>query len=274
MKNLYIIILIILSNYTFAQRSGNAHTIFSNIGIKTNIGTSIITNTDIANDESVNFKNMEFYYSYGLTASLSYMGMKPKNIIFSIQAEFMRGNFSHSFSKIETDTKINYTKNIDYTIDNRILVLRYENVKHNLFVGLGFKNSVFMNINEQNSIQNDKFYSEKENYNLINFYHNYNSLILEIGLNIKNILISIRYTNPVSDMNKELRNPLYDGVYNDLTINETYKNKYYSDSKTKHYTVLLTLSYRIPFISFGRATSGNDGISFFKKADKNFYWNK
>jgi len=272
--NKIIVILLFISFNSFAQRSGNARTIFTNIGIKTSIGTSLITNKDIKTDENVKFNQFGMYYTYGLTAAVSYIGMKPKNMIFSIQAEFLRGQFSHYFSHIETDTKLIYNKNIDYTIDNRILTIRYENAKKKLFVGLGYKHSTFMEVTENNSIINNSFYSKKNNYNLINFYHNYSSMVFDFGINISNLLISLRLTTPVSDINKDNRNPLFDGVYNNTALNSSYSNKYNTTTKTHQFTAQLTLSYRIPFISFGRATSGHDGLSVFKKVDKNYYWNK
>lgn len=272
--NKIIVILLFISFNSFAQRSGNARTIFTNIGVKTSIGTSLLTNKDIKKDDKVSFNNYAMYYSYGLTASISYIGMKPKNTIFSIQAEFLRGKFSHYFPHIETDTKLIYTKNIDYTIDNRIITARYENTKKGLFVGIGFKSSMFMKINEQNSISNSNFYSEKENYNLVNYYHNYNSIVVDFGINISNFLISLRFTAPTKEINKDSRNPLFDGVYSNPTINSSYSSKYHSDTKTNHYTAQLTIAYRIPFISFGRATSGHDGFSIFKKLDKDYYWYK
>ena len=273
MKKIIVIILFISIN-SYAQRSGNARTIFTNIGIKTSIGISRISNNDIKADKNVNFKKNTLYYSYGLTASISYIGMKPKNTILSIQGEFLRANFSQDFTEIKTDSKLTYSKNINYTIDNKSIILRYENTKKKLFVGFGIKSSMFVTVEEQNSISNPNFYSEKENYNLVNFYHNYNSILLDLGLNINNILISLRFTAPSEEANKDGKNQLYDGVFNNPYYNSSYYNKYADNNNTYHYTAQLTLSYRIPFISFGRATSGHDGFSIFKKVDKKYYWGK
>lgn len=269
-----IVILIFISFNSFAQRSGNARTIFTNIGIKTSIGISNISNKNIKADENISFNKNSLYFSYGLTASISYIGMKPKNTIFSIQGEFLRANFSQNFTEIETDSKLIYSKNIDYTIDNKSIILRYENTRKKVFVGVGFKNSMFITVKEQNSISNTDFYSEKENYNLVNFYHNYNSVLLDIGVNISNLLISLRFTIPIEKANKDGKNQLYDGVYNNPNYNGSYIDKYTADNNTFHYTAQLTLSYHIPFISFGRATSGHDGFSIFKKVDKKYYWGK
>ena len=272
--NKIIVILLLISANSFAQRSANARTIFTNIGIKTSIGTSLITNKDIKTDEKVSYNQFALYYSYGLAASISYIGMKPKNTIFSIQGEFLRGNSSHNFSKIETDSKLIYSKSINYTIDNKILILRYENTKKRIFIGIGLKNTLFATVKETNSINNPNFYSEKDNYNLVNFYHDYNSLLLDFGVNISNLLISIRFTTPLLSINKDGKNQLYDGVYNNTDLNSSYSNKYAKNNNTYQFTAQLTLSYRIPFISFGRATSEHDGFSIFKKVDKNYYWGK
>ncbi len=272
MKNIIAILLFISIN-TSAQRSGNARTVFTNIGIKTTGGTSLITNKNIKADEKVSFNNFALYYSYGLTASVSYIGMKPKNAIFSIQGEFLRGQFAHKFTKIETESKLIYNKNIDYIIDNKIITIRYENTKQNIFVGLGYKSSLFVSVNEQNSINNPNFYSQKDNYNLVNFYHDYGSIVFDFGISKYNFLISLRVTTPILDINKYNKNPLYDGIYNNTDLNNSYNNKY-NNAKTYQFTAQLTLAYRIPFISFGRATSGHDGFSIFKKVNKTYYWGK
>lgn len=270
----FILILIFISNLTFGQRSGNDKTFFSNIGLKTGFGSSIVTNKNIKADNNINFNQVGTFYSYGLTGSINYIGMKPKNTIICIQAEFLRGNYSHYFSNITTETGINYTKNINYTIDNRIIIFRYENAQKKMFVGLGYKNSMFISVEEKNSILNSNFYSEKDNYNLVNFYKNYNSIIFDFGFNFSNLLISLRLSAPISEINKNNRSPIYDGVYSNQTINNTYLEKYADNKNTYQFTAEITLSYLIPFISYGRAKKSDKKLSIFKEIDKKYYWYK
>jgi hypothetical protein len=190
---LFITVFVFLQAYSFSQRNANTATYFTNIGIKAGYGLSAIVNKNMTNDNAIDYNSFSQSYNYGLTANISYIGLKPKNLIFAIQAEYLRNNFAINFNDIKTESGLNYSKTVNYIADNKILLLYLENVRLNMFVGVGFNTSYFISVTEINSIKNSDFFSQNEQYNLINFYHNYNSLLFDYGFNFHNFLIGLRF---------------------------------------------------------------------------------
>lgn len=257
-----------------AQKKGRQMTIYTTLGLKAGLGINTLSNSTINNDVDVANTNSGFGYLYGAKLGVNYIGTRPKNMIIGVHSDVLLNPYKRNYANINLNGVPAYSKKLSYSMINYYFYLRYTNVPKRFFIDFGGCYYTFRSVNAKASNLPSGSESSFINSGLETNYIADKGIMFGGGVYIKRMLVSLRYEHSLGSLTAGGKHAMLDGIYEDVSLNPDYTTAYQSVAPTTYGAVMISIEAYIPFIAFGRASCGGQGISFFKKVDTGYYWGR
>ncbi len=171
------------------KKRGRQYRIGTEVGMTGSFGLASLSNKNISLDNNVSSTYSSFEKHYGGRFSISRIAKKPFSSLISIYGEYLFNDFKKNYNiTLNSPLVDSYNKEQSYQLVDYIFAFRYIYLFGNYFekpiyfdVGVSLSN--LKTITENNSIENDLFYSNNSN-NLFqnNYNQNIKSIILGVGM--------------------------------------------------------------------------------------------